>query len=123
MNIEDLISLSEKLPIQNGNQKYTVVGSRSHMSEETTTYIEKIRQLKGEIKMVSRGSALKLCLIAEGKADLYPRFGPTMEWDTAAGHAVINNAGFAVYLENGKDQLTYNKENLVNPYFIAGTIP
>jgi 3'(2'), 5'-bisphosphate nucleotidase len=61
---------------------------------------------------------LKLCVVAEGKADLYPRFGPTMEWDTAAGHAVVEGAGGTVTTVDGQP-LSYNKENLLNPYFIV----
>ncbi len=64
------------------------------------------------------GSSLKLCVVAEGKADLYPRLGPTMEWDTAAGHAVVEAAGGTVAQVDGTP-LRYNKENLLNPYFIV----
>ncbi|HDO27505.1 MAG TPA: hypothetical protein ENH02_05250, partial [Bacteroidetes bacterium] len=73
-----------------------------------------------KIEIVSKGSSLKLCLIAEGKADIYPRFGPTSEWDTAAGHAIISASGGKVVLADNPDtDLKYNKENILNPYFIA----
>ncbi|MEO2068339.1 MAG: 3'(2'),5'-bisphosphate nucleotidase CysQ [Desulfurobacteriaceae bacterium] len=94
-----------------------VVASRSHMSEETKVFIEKIFFEK-EIKTVSKGSSLKLCLVAEGKADIYPRFAPTMEWDTAAGQAIVEFSGGKV-LDTEWNPLRYNKENLLNPYFIA----
>jgi 3'(2'), 5'-bisphosphate nucleotidase len=94
-----------------------VVASRSHMSEETKAFIEKISSKK-EVKTVSKGSSLKLCLVAEGEADVYPRFAPTMEWDTAAGQAVVEFSGGKV-LDTEGNPLRYNKENLLNPYFIA----
>lgn len=71
------------------------------------------------VETVSKGSSLKLCLIAEGNADIYPRFAPTMEWDTAAGHAIIKAAGKDVYHTDEITPLKYNKEDLLNPWFIA----
>ena len=71
------------------------------------------------METVSKGSSLKLCLIAEGKADVYPRFAPTMEWDTAAGHAIIRAMGKAVSQAGTQHPLEYNKEDLLNPWFIA----
>ena len=96
-----------------------VVGSRSHMSDETMAFIEKLKQSYSNIEMVSMGSSLKICLVAQGSADIYPRFGPTMEWDTAAGHAIAHAAGKKVTLSNEEKPLTYNKENLLNPWFIV----
>ncbi len=91
-----------------------VVMSRSHPSPELAAYLEKIKV--GEALPV--GSSLKLCAVAEGRADLYPRLGPTMEWDTGAGQAVVEAAGGKVVTPEGKP-LRYNKENLLNPYFIV----
>lgn len=92
-----------------------IVASRSHMSEETKSFIDKLVQPS----LVSKGSSLKFMLLAEGEADVYPRYAPTMEWDTAAAHAIINAIGMKV-LEYGKStELTYNKENLLNPYFLV----
>ena len=71
------------------------------------------------VETASKGSSLKLCLIAEGEADVYPRFAPTMEWDTAAGHAIIRAAGKEVYQAGKNEPLHYNKEELLNPWFIA----
>lgn len=92
-----------------------VVASRSHMSPETEAYVSKLTKPS----IVSKGSSLKFLLIASGAADVYPRLGPTMEWDTAAAHAIVQEAGGSVVLEDGKTDLTYNKENLLNPYFIV----
>ncbi|MGB3074228.1 MAG: 3'(2'),5'-bisphosphate nucleotidase CysQ, partial [Chitinophagales bacterium] len=100
-------------------QKVNVVGSRSHMSDETLQFVEELKQQGKEVEFVSSGSSLKFCLVAEGKADVYPRFGPTMEWDTAAGHAVVAIAGGKVLNWETKQPLQYNKENLLNPFFIV----
>lgn len=92
----------------------TVVMSRSHPSPELEEYLRDINVAEA----LPVGSSLKLCVVAEGKADLYPRLGPTMEWDTAAGHAVVLAAGGTVSTPEG-EELLYNKENLLNPYFIV----
>jgi 3'(2'), 5'-bisphosphate nucleotidase len=98
------------------NQKgLRVVASRSHMNDETQAFIDGLN----EPVLVSKGSSLKFILLAESKADVYPRYAPTMEWDTAAAHAVVNETGLKV-LEYGKEtELQYNKENLLNPYFLV----
>lgn len=100
-------------------KKVNVVGSRSHMSEETLQFVEGLKKEGKEVDFVSSGSSLKFCLVAEGKADVYPRFAPTMEWDTAAGHAVVALAGGKVLNWETKQPLQYNKENLLNPFFIV----
>ena len=110
---------SEKIPLPKSSGKYTVVGSRSHMSSETEAFIGELKTKHGELDFISKGSSLKLCMIANGKADIYPRFAPTMEWDTAAGHAVIVAAGGKVIHHDSENRLLYNKENLLNPWFIA----
>jgi len=95
-------------------QKLKVVASRSHAGPDLQSFLDSL----GEYDVISMGSSLKLCLVAEGKAHVYPRLGPTMEWDTAAAHAIVNAAGGQVTnLE--KEPLQYNKENLLNPYFIV----
>ena len=96
-----------------------VVASRSHLSEETKEYINSLKTDNTQIEFLSRGSSLKLCMVAEGSADIYPRLGPTMEWDIAAGHAILKYAGKNLIDFYTKKELTYNKENLLNPYFIA----
>ncbi len=92
-----------------------VVASRSHLNEETKTYISKLNNPQ----IVSRGSSLKFLLVASGKADIYPRFGPTMEWDTAAAHIIVSEAGGQVTLVDEFTPLSYNKPDLLNPYFIV----
>ena len=78
-----------------------------------------MRQQYEQVEFIAAGSSLKLCLVAEGRADIYPRFGPTMEWDTAAGHAVVEQAQGSVLEADTGEPLIYNKENLLNPWFIV----
>ncbi len=117
--LEEVMDKGERLPLKQDKRKYTIVGSRSHMSAETEEFINKIKDQQGEIEFISRGSSLKLCQVAEGAADVYPRFAPTMEWDTAAGQAIVEiSDGEVVEAETGKP-LLYNKESLLNPWFIV----
>ena len=108
-----------------GGQHYStsnpvrVVASRSHMSPETEQFVEELRNQGKEIELTSSGSSLKLCLVAEGAADVYPRFAPTMEWDTGAAHAICLEAGRQVLNRETGNPLQYNKENLLNPWFIV----
>ena len=113
----------EKLPLKSGKQRNTckIVASRSHMSSDTEEFIESIGSDKKK-ELVFIGSSLKICLVAEGEADIYPRLGPTMEWDTGAAHAVCLEAGvkFKIYdLEGGNTDFMYNKESLLNKWFIV----
>ncbi len=96
-----------------------VVGSRSHMNQDTQNYIDSLKKLYKEVEIVSKGSSLKFCLVAEGKADVYPRFAPTMEWDTAAGQAICEAVGLQVISQTTNEAMSYNKENLLNPYFLV----
>lgn len=108
-----------RLPLQTEERAYRVVGSRSHMNELTVAFIDSVKDEYPDLEIVQRGSSLKICMVAAGDADIYPRFGPTMEWDTAAGHAVAKAAGKSmIEAESGKE-LRYNKEELLNPYFIV----
>ena len=101
------------------NETWNVVGSRSHQSDEFKSYIGK---LKGKINIMSMGSSIKLCLVAEGVAHIYPRLGLTSEWDTAAAHAVVNSANGKVIDINTGQELKYNtKESLLNPFFIVSS--
>ncbi len=118
-SFEDFVKQATKLPTEFKARKYTVVGSRSHLSQQTQTYFEQLRSEKGEIEIITKGSSIKICMIAEGKADIYPRFGPTMEWDTAAGHAIVRSAGGTLTYTDSSDDIIYNKENLLNPFFIV----
>jgi 3'(2'), 5'-bisphosphate nucleotidase len=96
-----------------------VVASRSHMNEDSIKFIENIKSDGNLVDIVRKGSSLKFCLIAEGLADIYPRFAPTMEWDTAAGHAICNAVNVNVISQETNDPLHYNKENLLNPWFVV----
>lgn len=96
-------------------QGLKVIASRSHLSPETEAFIHALQQPT----LVSAGSSLKFMLLAEGKADVYPRHAPTMEWDTAAADAIVREAGLQVRLTDRPGVLSYNKENLLNPYFLA----
>lgn len=105
-----LISVSEP-----NNDALMVVASKSHRDEATDTYISKYNLRDS----ASAGSSLKFCLVATGEADIYPRLGRTMEWDTAAGHAVLRGAGGAVVRFDDHSALTYGKPEFENPFFIA----
>ena len=121
-SINEIRQRSLRLPYSRGHQGIVVVASRSHQTEETTLFIESLRKQGQPVTMISSGSSLKLCLIAEGTADIYPRFAPTMEWDTAAGHAILRAAGCEIYQTDRKTPLHYNKEDLHNPWFISECI-
>ncbi|GAB1308212.1 3'(2'),5'-bisphosphate nucleotidase CysQ [Urechidicola sp. KH5] len=106
-------------PTKSSNTTVRIVGSRSHMNQDTLDFIVGIENEGKKTEVVSIGSSLKLCLLAEGRADIYPRFAPTMEWDTAAGHAICKAVGLEVVNPENNNPLTYNKDNLLNPYFIC----
>lgn len=96
-----------------------VVASRSHRTPETDAFIETLGRTHGTASLVSAGSSLKFCLVAEGKADLYPRFGRTMEWDVAAGHAILLSVGKDVRTYPEGSEFPYNKPDLGNGWFLA----
>lgn len=100
-------------------QKINVVASRSHLTDNVLRFVDDLKKQGKEVDFISSGSSLKFCLVAEGKADVYPRFGPTMEWDTGAGQAIVECAGGRVLNSETLQPLSYNKENLLNPFFVA----
>jgi 3'(2'), 5'-bisphosphate nucleotidase len=122
--LDTIVRRSDKLPcvdlrLNTSDSQLIIVGSRSHPSKEFEAFVESMKKKYAKVGVVSSGSSLKLCLVAEGGADIYPRLGPTMEWDTAAGHAVVEHAsGSVVNYETG-EPLKYNKRNLLNPWFIV----
>lgn len=118
-SISEILNKAIKLPVQDYDRPFTVVASRSHLSEETSLFIEELRQKHGTIESISKGSSLKLCMVADGSADCYPRFAPTMEWDTAAGHAICKYAGFKVTDRSTEKEMIYNRENLLNNWFLV----
>lgn len=103
------------------NQPFKIAGSRSHYSGNDLKFNQSMQELFGEIEFIKKGSALKFFDLALGKADVYPRFAPTMEWDIAAGQAIMESLGGAVVHAETDQALVYNKENLYNPYFIVKT--
>lgn len=115
----ELMARAVKLPSDKGHEGYVVVASRSHLTPETEQFVKEARTSHNKVEMVSKGSSIKMCLVAEGLADVYPRFAPTMEWDTAAGHAIVRAAGGEIYRTDVYEPLHYNKENLLNPWFIV----
>lgn len=120
LSIKELLDKSQRLPLINNNKSsFTVIGSRSHTSEEFSEFVKRLNEKYGKVEFISSGSSLKLCLVAEGRADVYPRFGPTMEWDTAAGQAIVEQAEGRVMDIQTREPLRYNKENLLNPFFIV----
>lgn len=118
-SIEDILEKAVLLKPKTPSKTIEVVGSRSHMSPETMAYVADLEKEGCQVTIVSKGSSLKFCLVAEGNADIYPRFAPTMEWDTAAGQAICNAVGVQVIAQDTKAPLLYNKKNLLNPWFIC----
>ena len=117
--LAELEKQASRLPELSERDNFVVVASRSHLTPETEAYIEEIKRRHGKVDLLSSGSSIKICLVAEGKADVYPRFAPTMEWDTAAGHAIARAAGMEVCHAETGEPLCYNKEDLLNPWFIV----
>nr|WP_320118805.1 3'(2'),5'-bisphosphate nucleotidase CysQ [uncultured Marinifilum sp.] len=118
-NLDELVKFSRKMPFDNKRESLIVVGSRSHMNIETQDFIENLKMDNSRVEMISKGSSLKLCMIAENEADIYPRFAPTMEWDIAAGHAIVAASGGKLVHVNSNEELSYNKEDLLNQFFIC----
>lgn len=116
---EELKQQAIQLPVKRKNSLFTVVASRSHLSPETESFISDLQKKHPNLTTTSVGSSIKICLVSDGTADIYPRFAPTMEWDTAAGHAIARAAGKEIYHIDRKTPIHYNKENLLNPWFIV----
>jgi 3'(2'), 5'-bisphosphate nucleotidase len=115
-----LRSAGDRLPLRPGPcDPYTIVGSRSHATEALKRFVEEKRREKGTVNFISAGSSLKICRVAEGSADIYPRLAPTMEWDTAAGQAIAEAAGATLVRHDTGERLTYNREELLNPWFVV----
>lgn len=109
---------SKKLTVSSydkDNDTVRIVCSRSHLNDDTQNFVDSF----SKTELVAKGSSLKFLSIANGEADVYPRLAPTMEWDTAAAHVILSEAGGSVIHAETKKELTYNKANLLNPHFIA----
>jgi len=122
--LKAVLGQSDRLPNHDrrpgvGASPLTIIGSRSHSSNEFNSFVEDMKKTHAKVERMSAGSSLKLCLVAEGRADIYPRFGPTMEWDIAAGQAIVEQARGSVLSYETGEPLRYNKENLLNPWFIV----
>lgn len=116
---EHLLEFGKKLPLHRPPKSYTVVASRSHLSREVNTRIKQLENLYGQVDVISVGSSIKQCWVAEGKAHEYPRFGITMEWDTAAGQCILEQSGNQLVDYVTGLPMSYNKKDLRNSYFIA----
>jgi 3'(2'), 5'-bisphosphate nucleotidase len=116
---ENLFSYAKRLPSQKPPATYTVVASRSHLSKEVSDRIAKLEGLYGEVQTINIGSSIKQCWVAEGKAHEYPRFGTTMEWDTAAGQCILEESGNNLIDLETNLPMRYNKERMLNSYFVA----
>jgi 3'(2'), 5'-bisphosphate nucleotidase len=116
---QNYASNATKLPVSQNRQNFLVVASRSHRNAETENFIQQLMENHPDCETIAIGSSLKMCLIAQGAADVYPRFAPTYEWDTAAAHAIVKYAGGTIVDAKLGTALQYNKRDLLNPWFIA----
>lgn len=121
-DVDTLLKAAILLEPSHNSNPIRVVGSRSHMNQETLDHIDKLKEKHQKpVEIVSKGSSLKFCLVAEGNADVYPRYAPTMEWDTAAGQAICKAVGLEVISLDTEKEMLYNRENLLNGYFHVKT--
>ncbi len=111
--------LALSAPAEAPRDRLVIAGSLSHPTPEMDAFLDEQRALYKRVEFVAMGSSLKLCMVADGRADVYPRFGPTMEWDTAAAHAVVNAAGRKVLRHGSEEELRYNKPDLHNDWFLV----
>ncbi|APG60438.1 3'(2'),5'-bisphosphate nucleotidase CysQ [Christiangramia salexigens] len=118
-SLEEISSKAGNLPKNVNKEHFTVVASKSHLSPETEEYIASLEKEHGKVETISKGSSLKLCMVAEGQADEYPRLAPTMEWDTAAGQAICTFAGKTVMDYKTQEEMLYNREQLLNNWFLV----
>ena len=120
LNLQYFKQMGTPLPEKKTDAPPRILASRSHLDEKTQRFITAFSKRYPDSQIVNKGSSIKFCGLAEGSAEIYPRFGPTMEWDTAAGHAILRAAGGFCFTDS-KEELHYNKPSLVNPDFIACT--
>lgn len=114
-----LLNQGKKLPVKLTSDALKVLVSRSHMEDQTLKYIEELKKQHAKVTTIEAGSSLKFCYLAEGKADIYVRFSPTMEWDTAAGHAIVTASGAKITKVLFGGRILYNKKSLKNKGFIV----
>ena len=118
-NYNNLLNQAKKLPVHKKPDALRVMVSRSHMDNKTLAFLADLKTKHKTVKTIAAGSSLKFCYLAEGKADIYVRYSPTMEWDTAAGHAIVLASGAKIKNLPGMPNLSYNKKNLRNKGFIV----
>jgi len=119
VSLSQLINEAEKLPLSDSGNKIKILASRSHGNAETDDFINKLQLKHPGLSLQNAGSSYKFCLVAEGSATHYPRFGPTMEWDIAAGMAILQHAGGQIFTWPERDTPVFNKPELLNPWFVA----
>ena len=113
------LPLKSEHGVRNSKAELIVVASKSHLSAETEDFIDSLTTNDQRLMTISKGSSLKLVMVAEGTADIYPRLAPTMEWDTAAADAIVRESGKMTYQYNPDPQSSDSKENLLNPWFVV----
>ena len=118
ISVDEIVENAKTITPSTITSEVKIVGSRSHLNEDTQNFISEMEK-KSKVEIVSKGSSLKFCLVAEGLAHIYPRFAPTMEWDTAAGHAICKAVGISVIDQTTGKPMQYNKPNLLNNYFLV----
>ncbi|MCW3077101.1 MAG: 3(2),5-bisphosphate nucleotidase [Bacteroidetes bacterium] len=116
---ERFIKFAKQLPLNKHPQDYTIVASRSHLSKEVSERITRAKLRNSKVNIINTGSSIKFCWVAEGLAHEYPRYGTTMEWDTAAGQCIVEEAGGQVIDQETNKPISYNRKNLKNNDFIA----
>ena len=106
------------LPLKRDDNLYMIAISNSHLTQKYQEFVENMPSLKKK-KVIKKGSSLKLCMVASGEVDIYPRLSPCMEWDTAAADAIVRESGKKIYQVETKELLVYNKKELLNPWFVV----
>jgi 3'(2'), 5'-bisphosphate nucleotidase len=119
-SLQQILAESKKLgPLPKTNGKYTILASYNHVNRETLEYIAEMRKTYPEVEVKKVGSSLKMCMLADGIGDVYVRHTETYEWDTAAAQSILEGVGWCINALDTNEPLTYNKESLLNPYFIC----
>ncbi len=119
-NLEELTENYKEIRPKVTTEVIKVVGSKSHMNADTERFVDELKMTSNkDVEIVSRGSSLKFCLVASGEAQVYPRYAPTMEWDTAAGQAICEAVGLQVIDQSTQKPMVYNRKNLLNSYFLV----
>jgi 3'(2'), 5'-bisphosphate nucleotidase len=119
-SFRQIITESKKLdPSSKTTGKYTILASYNHVNKETLEYIANMRKTYPDVEVKKVGSSLKMCMLADGIGDVYVRYTDTYEWDTAAAQTILEGVGWSINALDTNEPLTYNKESLLNPYFIC----